>query len=177
MSEPKKKMIIDCDTGVDDAQAILLALTSGKVEVLAITCCAGNVSVNEAATNTARVLQAAGVTNVPIFKGAEKSLMDVSLLETQHTDATKYHGSDGLGDAPHATEGEVDKSMIKEGYAAMEICKLIIQNPGEITLVAIGPLTNVAMTFRLDGGVAGKLKELHIMGKFRNTPNLQSIPP
>lgn len=164
-----QKLIIDCDTGVDDAQAIILALNTEGFEVVAITCVAGNVSAEQAARNTVRVLHAAreDCSNIPVFVGCEKPLLNFPLLETVHTDATLYHGHDGLGDAPEATTGEPPyDTVIKSEKAAIALCKLINQHPGELTIVALGPLTNIAMAYRLDSSVLGKIKELFIMGKF-----------
>lgn len=162
----KEKLIIDCDTGVDDAQAILMALLTEDVEVVAITCVAGNVSVEQAARNTVRVLHAAGVKGIPVFVGCDQPLINFPLIETEHTDATKYHGHDGLGDAPEATVGTppYDSVINKTEKAAVAICRLINENPGEITVVALGPLTNIALAMRLDRGICQKMKGLYIMG-------------
>lgn len=164
-----RKMIIDCDTGVDDAQAILLALMTENIEVVAITCVAGNMPVEQAARNTVRVLHAVDeqCLGIPVYLGCDQPLINFSLIETVHTDATKYHGNDGLGDAPDATVGEPPyESVIKrDEKAAVALCRLINENPGEITIVAIGPLTNIALAMRLDSSICEKIKELYIMGK------------
>lgn len=161
-------MIIDCDTGVDDAQAITLALLSKEVDVMAITCVAGNVSVEQAARNTVRVLHAIddNCGNVPVYIGCDKPLIDFPLLKTTHTDATKYHGKDGLGDAPHASLSECPyDGVIKSEKAASAICRLVKENPGEVCIVALGPLSNLALAFRLDSSILEHIKEIYIMGE------------
>ena len=162
----KKKMIIDCDTGVDDAQAIILAALAKDVEVIAITCVAGNVPIDLVAKNTARVLHAINANHIPVYLGCEEPLMDYPLLQTAHTDATKYHGDDGLGDVPDvpSTAPPYDKIIRKE-KAALAICRLLKENPGEITIVALGPLTNIALAIRLDSTIAALIKEMYIMGE------------
>ena len=165
-TQDMKKVILDCDTGVDDAQAIMLALGSSDVDLIAITCVFGNMDVEQAAQNTARVLQAAGRMDIPVFVGCHKPLIKIPLVYTDFSDATNYHGIDGLGDAPEATVEEPPYSkIIRDKAASVALCDLINQYPHEITLVATAPLTNVAMAFRLDRSVAGKLKDMYIMGE------------
>ena len=169
----KKKIIIDCDTGVDDAQAILMAVLTEDVEVLAITCVAGNTTVEQAAKNTVRVLHAVDdkCLGIPVFLGCDQPLINFPMLETAHTDATKYHGNDGLGDAPEATVGAppYDAVINRSEKAAVAICRLIHDNPGEVTVVALGPLTNIALAMRLDSEICKKIKSLYIMGELTFT--------
>lgn len=151
----KRKLIIDCDAGIDDAQAILIAL-SQEVEVLAITCVAGNVELDNVCANVLKVLELCGRTDIPVYKGSTCSLLgDV-------TSASHFHGLDGLGDA----EGipDPDTTLLKSEHAVNALIRLINDHPSEITLVAIGPLTNVALACRLDPCISSKLKELVIMG-------------
>ena len=150
----KKKIIIDCDTGVDDAQAILMAVLTEDVEVLAITCVAGNTTVEQAAKNSVRALYAADdkCFSIPVYLGSDQPLLDSSLLETLREDARNFHGIDGLGDAPEATVGEPPYGTVidRSEKAAVAICRLIHENPAEVTIVALGPLTNIALAMRLD---------------------------
>lgn len=74
MSSKRKKIIIDCDAGIDDAQAIILAL-SLDIEVVAITCVAGNVGVDQVAKNVLRILDVCGRTDIPVYKGADRALL------------------------------------------------------------------------------------------------------
>lgn len=77
MSSNKQKVIIDCDAGIDDAQAIILAL-SLDVEVVAITCVAGNIGVDQVAKNVLKTLEVCGRTDIPVYKGADRSLLGKS---------------------------------------------------------------------------------------------------
>lgn len=151
----KKKLIIDCDTGIDDAQAILIAL-SQDVEVLAITCVAGNVTVENVCVNVLKVLEVCERTDIPVYKGATCSMLG------ELTPASHFHGHDGLGDA----EGipYPDMSLLKSEHAVNALIRLVNEYPGEITLVAMGPLTNIALACRLDPSICSKLKDLVIMG-------------
>lgn len=163
-----KKVIIDCDTGVDDAQAIILALLSKDIEVVAITCVSGNSHLEAVGRNTVRVLYSVDkdCCKIPVYLGCDKSLLNFPLIETDHSDAGKYHGNDGLGDVPHATFGDPPyDQVIQSEKAAVAICRLVKKFPGEITLVAVGPLTNIALAFRLDSTVAQEVKEMYIMGE------------
>ncbi|KAK5847586.1 hypothetical protein PBY51_016703 [Eleginops maclovinus] len=126
----KKKLILDVDTGVDDAQAILVALADPNVEILGITCCHGNTPLDNVLKNTLRVLQAANRLDIPVHAGCDKPLL-----------------------APAAQE-EWSESLDK----------MINQNPGEVTLVATAPLTNLAVAVQLNPKISKKLKALYIMG-------------
>ena len=169
----KKKIIIDCDTGVDDAQAILMAVLTEDVEVLAITCVAGNTTVEQAAKNSVRARFTADdkCFSVPVYLGSDQPLLDSSLLETLREDARNFHGIDGLGDAPEATVGEPPYGTVidRSEKAAVAICRLIHDNPGEVTVVALGPLTNIALAMRLHSEICKKIKSLYIMGELTFT--------
>ncbi|XP_076108857.1 nucleoside hydrolase-like [Mytilus galloprovincialis] len=150
------KMIIDVDTGVDDASAIMLALSRPEVEVVAITCVNGNVAIDDVCRNTLRVLKVCNRLDIPVYKGAEKSILG------EGERASHYHGNDGLGDAQN--HEPVDITMIKTEHAVNALLQLVNENPGEITLVALAPLTNIALALRLDPDFGSKLKEVFIMG-------------
>ncbi|XP_064619028.1 uncharacterized protein LOC135482694 isoform X1 [Lineus longissimus] len=152
------KLIIDVDTGTDDALAIMVALAQSDVEVLAITCVHGNVRVNEGCRNTLRVLQTCDRLDIPVYKGAAKPLVMKS-----HP-LTHYHGLDGLGDTSIDSASPVDISIIKEEFAAVAMVNLVNKYPGEVTLVALAPLTNLSLAQHLDPEFGKKLKSLLIMG-------------
>lgn len=151
-----KKIIIDVDTGVDDAQAIMLALTSKEVDVLAITCVQGNADVENVCRNTLRVLKVCDRLDIPVYKGASKPLIGFG------PDATHYHGKDGMGHV--ANPEEVDMSLIQSEPASLALLRLSKEYPGEITLVALAPLTNIALAIRLDPDFGTRLKEMFMMG-------------
>jgi purine nucleosidase len=149
------RLIIDTDAGVDDAQAIMMALAHPGVRVEAITTLSGNVHVDKVVRNVQSVLQVMGAT-VPVYLGAESALLTAMPPEEAHV-----HGDDGLGDWPDRPplQGEIETEP-----AALALVRLINSAPGEMTLIALGPLTNVAMALKLDPHLPGKLKRFVIMG-------------
>ncbi|XP_032412309.1 inosine-uridine preferring nucleoside hydrolase-like [Xiphophorus hellerii] len=151
-----KKLILDVDTGVDDAQAIMIALTAKDVKVLGITCCHGNTPLENVLTNTLRVLKVCNRLDIPVYKGFSKPL----LARKQH--ASDYHGKDGLGDVPDPDAPSVE--LLQKEKAAEAMLKIARENPGEVILVATGPLTNLAVAVQLDPSFPKKLKALYIMG-------------
>jgi len=154
-----KKLIIDTDTGVDDAMAILMALEAhkrGVVEVLAITAVNGNCSEADAQRNILRTLDAAGCPDIPVYRGAKEALV----VAYDHKEF--YHGSDGFNDVVFSDSP--DKSRIKDELAWEAMSRITKQFPGEVTIVAIGPLTNVAIGMNADPGLASRLRSLYIMG-------------
>ncbi|XP_050408801.1 nucleoside hydrolase isoform X2 [Patella vulgata] len=154
-----KKIIIDVDTGVDDAVAIMFALSKQEVfDIVAITCVNGNVDITNVCRNTLRVLKTFDRLEIPVYKGAYKPFLPTS--KTEH--ARHFHGKDGLGDV--TWEGEIDTSLIQQEHAVQALIRLVNQSPGEITLVALAPLTNVALALQLDEKFGENLKEMLIMG-------------
>ncbi|XP_064650180.1 nucleoside hydrolase-like isoform X1 [Lineus longissimus] len=151
----KRRFIIDTDCGLDDAQAILMALSQG-VDVVGITTCSGNTGVDQVCKNVLRVLKLANRLEIPVFKGTSASL----LRDTPACDA--YHGKDGLGDVPDSEAP--DSRLVKEEHAVNALVRMINQNAGEVTLVCLGPLTNIALAIQMDPSIGSKVKECHIMG-------------
>ncbi|XP_038158253.1 inosine-uridine preferring nucleoside hydrolase-like [Cyprinodon tularosa] len=151
-----KKLILDVDIGVDDAQALMIAVTAPDVEILGITCCHGNTSLDNVLKNTLRVLQVCNRLDIPVYKGFSRPL----LASKQH--ASDYHGKDGLGDVPDPDAPGLD--LLQKKKAAQAMIKIARENPGEVTLVATAPLTNLAVAVQLDPSFPKKLKALYIMG-------------
>jgi inosine-uridine nucleoside N-ribohydrolase len=146
--------VLDVDTGIDDALALLLALRSPELDVRAVTCVAGNVTLDQVVRNTLGVLAVAGAEGVPVAAGAARPLV------RRLTTATFFHGADGIGGVPlPASAGRA----VEEPAAAL-LCRLARRHEGELNLVAVGPLTNVALACRLDAGFAGRLRRLVVMG-------------
>ncbi|XP_077993336.1 nucleoside hydrolase-like isoform X1 [Glandiceps talaboti] len=150
------KVVIDTDAGVDDAEAILMALAQPDVEVVAITCVHGNTYVDQVCVNVLRTLQVCNRLDIPVFKGASLS------LQGSDDRAHEYHGSDGLGDA--TDHKEVDTGLIQSEHAVNALIRYANEMKGELTLIAIGPLTNLALAIRMDPEFTTKLKNVVIMG-------------
>ncbi|XP_034407553.1 inosine-uridine preferring nucleoside hydrolase-like [Cyclopterus lumpus] len=151
-----KKLILDLDTGVDDAQAIMVAIADPDVEILGITCCHGNTPLENVLKNTLRVLKVCKRLDIPVYRGCSTSLLG----REQH--AGDYHGKDGLGDVPD--EDAPGLELLQKRKAAQALVKMVKENAGEVTLVATAPLTNLAVAVQLDPSLPKKLKALYIMG-------------
>ena len=148
-----KRLIIDTDPGVDDAHALLLALAHPDVKVEAITTVSGNVSIDLTTANALKILDVAEK-DIPVYRGCDRPLINIPEY------ATYVHGTDGLGDCGIS----VSKMLAKAEHAVHALIRLANENPGELTLVAIGPLTNLAVALRLDSDLPHKFKQLVIMG-------------
>uniref|UniRef100_A0A1A7XE70 Inosine/uridine-preferring nucleoside hydrolase domain-containing protein n=1 Tax=Iconisemion striatum TaxID=60296 RepID=A0A1A7XE70_9TELE len=151
-----KKLLVDVDSGVDDAQAIMLALAVPGVEVLGVTCVHGNTTVENVCRNTLRVLKACNKLKIPVFKGADKPILGNTL------DPGHFHGQDGLGDAPDPNAPGLD--LLQKENAVSAMIRIVNENPGEVSLVATAPLTNLALAVRMDPSLPSKLRGLYIMG-------------
>ncbi|XP_029657176.1 inosine-uridine preferring nucleoside hydrolase-like isoform X2 [Octopus sinensis] len=152
-----KKIIIDTDPGIDDAQAILMALgKDSSVDVVAITTVQGNAPVMNTSLNTLRLLKVANRQDIPVFQGCKYPLMQ----RAQH--AQYYHGKDGLGDVPDSEAPGLDH--LQKEHAVNALIHLVNQNPGELHLVSLAPLTNIATAITLDPDFGSKLKSCYIMG-------------
>ncbi|KAM8857038.1 inosine-uridine preferring nucleoside hydrolase isoform 1-T1 [Synchiropus picturatus] len=155
-SRMQKKLLMDVDCGVDDAQAIMLVLAAPHVQLLGVTCVHGNTTVENVCKNTLRVLQACDRLEVPVFRGAAKPILGKVM------DAGHFHGQDGLGDAPDPGAPSLD--LVQKEGAVSAMIRIINENPGEVSLVATAPLTNLALAVRLDPSLPSKLRGLYIMG-------------
>ncbi|XP_051261037.1 inosine-uridine preferring nucleoside hydrolase isoform X1 [Dicentrarchus labrax] len=151
-----KKFLVDVDCGVDDAQAIMMALAAPNVNLLGITCVHGNTTVENVCKNVLRVLQNCNKLETPVFKGAAKPILGSNI------DAGSFHGEDGLGDFPDPNAPSLD--LIQKEGAVPAMIRIVNENPGEIYLVATAPLTNLALAVRMDPSLPSKLKGLYIMG-------------
>lgn len=141
---PNKRVIIDCDTGIDDALALMLAVASKDIEVAAVTVVCGNVPTDIGAANTRLVLKLMGREDIPVIAGAAKPLAR-PLVTAQDT-----HGMDGLGETKWgrmAAAGE--KTDIEEISAAAYIAQSLAKEPG-LSVIALGPMTNIAAAMQMD---------------------------
>ncbi len=164
-------VIIDTDPGVDDALALLLALESPELVVRAITTVAGNVPVELTTANAHRILTVARpVPRPPVARGADRPL--VRPLQT----ASHVHGEDGLGGIS-LLRGPEGRLMYPVGDpppwrldAVETILALLGEHPGKMTLIAIGPLTNLALALRRDPARFSRVREMIIMGGAVSVP-------
>ena len=147
-----KSFLIDTDTASDDAVALIMALRSPHVRVLAITAVAGNVGVRQAARNALYTAELCG-SDVPVFVGAEKP------LRREHQSADWFHGKDGLGDHSYRAPRRPPEKQL----AVDAIVEIIDAHPG-LVLVTLGPLTNIASALERKPGIAGKVSRCVIMG-------------
>ncbi len=160
--------MIDCDVGVDDALALILAFHSPELEVKAVTGVNGNVPLDQVFENILKVLSLIRPTTKPLIaRGAGRPLQGIPVY------AHSVHGQDGLGGAKITREEGKEWWQFYPGPADELIPKMARQDPGEMTLIATGPLTNVASAMKRDSEGMGKLKEIIIMGgAVRTTGNI-----
>ncbi|MCJ7749389.1 MAG: nucleoside hydrolase [Desulfobacterales bacterium] len=155
----KKKVIIDCDVGVDDAFALILAFHSSELEVKAVTGVNGNVPLDQVFKNIQKVLSLIHPQHGPLIaKGADRPLKGKAVY------AHSVHGKDGLGGAKIERKKGEEWWQIYSGRADELITKMAHQYPNELTLIATGPLTNLALALQKDPEGMRKLKEVSIMG-------------
>ena len=147
-----RAFLIDTDVASDDAVALIMALRAAEVRVVAITTVAGNVDVQQATRNALYTVELCG-SDVPVYAGAEKPLLRA------HQSATWFHGRDGLGDhnypPPRQSRGALP--------AVDAMIEAIDANPG-LTVVTLGPLTNLALALAQEPGIAAKVGRCVLMG-------------
>jgi purine nucleosidase len=148
-----RHFLIDTDTGSDDAVALVMALTNPQIRVEAITVVAGNVPLEQGVQNALYTVELTG-TDVPVYRG-----MGTPLLRP-HESAQHVHGSDGMGDIGLDVYG---RNPAPE-HATDVLQETINRYSGEITLVTLGPLTNVALALLRDPSLAGKVSNCVVMG-------------
>lgn len=154
------RIILDTDPGIDDALALLLALASPEVQLEAVTTVSGNVDVEQTTRNALSLLTLAGRTDIPVARGCRYPLVRQPLY------AAYVHGQNGLGEVtlPEPTIQPVGQHAIEL------IIERVLQSPGEITLVAIGPVTNLALALRREPRIAQAVREVVIMGGALRVP-------
>ena len=153
------KIIIDTDTAGDDTIAILTALHN--FDVLGITITGGNVDFDQQIDNALYTTEIAGYDNIPVYPGYEGPIFG---QDESHTTVEDVHGSDGMGDSFFSKP----KRSAEDSHAIDFIIKTVNENPGEVTLLAIAPLTNIAMAIKKDPTIVDKVKHLYIMGGTNN---------
>lgn len=159
------RFIVDCDTGVDDAMALLYLLSKPEIEILGISTVFGNISADVAAQATLRVLELAGAAHIPVARGTETTIRgDIPEL------APHVHGHDGLGNTglpPASTTASAETGP-------EQIVRLARENPGQLHLIATGPLSNVALALGMEPNLTALLPRITIMGGAADAPGNQT---
>lgn len=158
-------VILDVDTGVDDALALLFAVAHPELDLIGVSCVAGNASLERVVENTLRVLTLAGAPDVPVAAGAQRPLIE------SPRDASHVHGVDGLAGVelpPAARRAEPDA-------AVPFLRRLILDSPEPVTLVALAPQTNLALLLRTHPEVVGNIARIVFMGGSASVGNATAL--
>ena len=146
-------LLIDTDPGVDDALALLMAFADPGHDVVGLTIAAGNVGLDHTVRNALKLCEVAGV-EVPVFAGCASPLLHPA------RDAAYVHGRDGFGDTGYAPASR----QAEREHAALAILRLSHAHAARLLLVALGPLTNLALALRLDPSLPDRIARLVVMG-------------
>ena len=153
----KKKIIIDCDPGHDDAVAIMLAAASDEIDILGITCVAGNATLDNTKSNALKICSLINKTNIPIFAGSNKPMI-LDLVTAEHV-----HGKSGL-------DIEGNKINVAKNYSIQNldaidfIIKTFLEESEPIYLCPMGPLTNIALALIKEPSIKKNIKKIVFMG-------------
>ncbi|MET0976208.1 MAG: nucleoside hydrolase [Leifsonia sp.] len=158
-------VILDVDTGVDDALAILFAVAHPGVDVRGITCVAGNAGLEQVVANTLRILDAADAPGIPVAAGARRPLLEAA------RSASHVHGSDGLGGIDLPTS---HRTVDPSGAIAM-MRRLLIESAEPVTLVALAPQTNLALLLRTHPEVVQHIERIVFMGGSAGVGNATAV--
>ncbi|MDQ3494872.1 MAG: nucleoside hydrolase [Pseudomonadota bacterium] len=150
----KIPLLIDTDPGVDDALALLLAFNAPDHEVVGLTVAAGNVGLGHTVANALKLCEVAGRADVPVFAGCAAPLLHCA------PDAAYVHGEDGFGDVGYEAAHRAEEAE----HAALAILRLSQLHAGQLLLVALGPLSNLALALRLDPTLPARVARLVVMG-------------
>lgn len=159
MSDESRPVVVDTDTAGDDTQALLMAVASDRVSVEAVTVVGGNVEFEYEVENAKYTLQLADAEHVPVYEGARDPLVK------DHEFADHVHGEGGLGGDLFPDTGIPSA----DGFGPDVIVEQARANPGELTLLCIGPLTNVALACKREPDLNDLLDEVWVMGGAVNT--------
>ena len=146
-------LLIDTDPGVDDALALLMAFADPRHRLLGLTIAAGNVGLRHTVANALKLCEVAGV-DVPVYAGCPVPLLHAA------DDAAYVHGQDGFGDTGYAPAART----AEDEHAALAILRLSHVHAGRLVLVALGPLTNLALALRLDPSLPERVARCIVMG-------------
>ncbi|XP_062555101.1 inosine-uridine preferring nucleoside hydrolase-like [Armigeres subalbatus] len=161
-TDQRRRIIVDQDGGGDDAWALLMLLMNENqfnVSVEAITCTYGNTDLENSVRNAARILDSLNRRDVPLFRGTSERLITPA---PARDDNGYFWGEDGFGDV--VFDGEPDLTDIPDEHAVMKMYQLIRRYPGEITILCLGPLTNLAMLFKMFPHAKKDIAQIYILG-------------
>ena len=164
----KKKIILDCDPGHDDAVAIMLAAANDKIEILGITCVAGNTTLENSKLNALKICSLIGKTNIPIYGGSNKPIV-FDLVTADHV-----HGKSGL-DIESSPIQIAENYRIKDLNAVDFIIETCLNHPEPIYVCPTGPLTNIALALEKEPKIKNNIKQIVFMGGV--AMNLGNITP
>lgn len=170
-NDQTKYLIVDTDMGSDDAWALMMILRAEQlmphIKLLGITCVHGNASLENVVRNTRRILERAGRCDVPIFEGAAEALIPGTPFHTP------FHGYDGMADLGEENYSTFDlRSTVRPENAIEAIKTVTTQHPKKVTLLCLGPLTNIALALKTYRGMSEQFEEIFLMGgNFRGIGN------
>ncbi|GGA24034.1 nucleoside hydrolase [Paenibacillus physcomitrellae] len=150
-----RRLILDVDTGIDDALGIMLAVKSGVFQIEGLTTVNGNVSLQQATLNTCKITEFLGASSIPVIPGADKPLIRRPVFEH------RVHGNDGLGGALLNMQ---PSKRPEAGFGPDFIVETVLRHPGEVTLVMTGPLTNLALALHKCPDLIHHMAEVIFMG-------------
>ena len=160
------RVLLDVDTGIDDAMAIMFAVAHPDIEVIGITCVAGNTSLENVVANTLRVLDVAGAPAIPVAAGSRRPLIEPAR-------ASHVHGGDGLGDV------DLPPSLrVPDARHAVDFARdLLLSVPGgeKVTIVALAPQTNLALLLRQHPEVVNRIERILFMGGSASGGNATAV--
>ncbi|XP_059610282.1 nucleoside hydrolase-like [Phlebotomus argentipes] len=163
-----RNVVVDVDVGSDDAWAILMLLRAQElnlINLLGITCVKGNSTVDNVAKNTLRVLssfESISPLKPPVFLGAANEM--IVLGKRPFDDEATFHGRDGLGDLEDYSEDGSDTKNLAKEHAVNALERIVMENPKQVSLICLGPLTNLGLCLRMYPHVAENIGEVYIMG-------------
>ena len=147
-------LLIDTDPGVDDALALLMAFNDPRHQVVGLTIAAGNVGLQHTVRNALKLCEVCGRQDIPVFAGTPEPLLHPA------PDAGYVHGQDGFGDIGYPAP----QRQAEAEHAALAILRLSHEHAGTLLLVALGPLTNIALALKLDPTLPQRVARLVVMG-------------
>ena len=157
----RRKIILDCDPGHDDAIALMMSAKHPSLELLGVTIVAGNQTLEKTLVNGLNVCQKLGL-SVPVYAGMKRPIMRQQIV------AADIHGESGL-------DGPVFDPLTKKPeseHAVSYLIRTLMASEGDITLAAVGPLSNVAVAMRMEPGIVSKIREIVLMGGAYGTGNV-----